>query len=246
MGLGLLVELVVHVGLAVGQQLGCGSGGVHALGLDDLVDLQVAHGDGLAEDVHLGAVVVDVVLALDVEVGVLEHVAERVADGGPAAVAHVQGAGGVGRDELDLGAQAVAHVDLAPVVAGLDDRAEDLVVRGGIEVEVDEAGASDLDLGNGGVLGHVGHDGSGDLGGGHVGEACGAHCHRGGPVTVSRISRSLDATVLDLELRQITRRLCGGNSLLDKLLDRLGHLFGSFFSIRKTQVEYATLLSVAK
>ena len=234
-GLGLLVELVLDIGLTVGQQLGGSGGSVDAVGLHDLVDLQVAHSHRLTEDVHLRTVVVNVVLALHVEVGVLEHVAQRVADGGPATVAHVQRTGGVGRDELDLGAQAVAHVDLAPVVARLDDGTEDLVVGSGVEVEVDEAGASDLDLGHRAALGHVRHDGRGDLGGSHVGEACGSHCHRRGPVAVTRISRSLDATVGDLELGQISCGLCSGECLLDKLLDRFGHAQNSLISwVRRT------------
>ena len=122
--------------------------------------------------------VIDVVLALHVEVGVLKHVAERVANGSPTTMAHMQGAGGVGRDELDLRAQTIAHVDLAPVVASLDNLAEDLVVGRGVEIEVDEAGASDLDLCNRAVLGQVRNDGCGDLCGSHVRKTSRTHCYR--------------------------------------------------------------------
>ena len=169
--------------------------------------------------------VVDVVLAVDVIAGVLEDVAHGVAERGPTTVADVQRAGGVGRDELVVDLEAVALVDAGEVHALLADGADDLVVGGGVQVEVDEAGASDLDLGDGGAGGHVGDDGLGDLGGSGTGEARGSQGDGGSPLTVVGVGRSLDAAILDLELSQVTGLLGGGDCLPNKLLDRLGHVY---------------------
>ena len=64
----------------------------------------------MPEDVHLAAMVVDVVLALHIVASVLEDVAERVAERRPAAMADVEGADGVRGDELDLVLLAIAEV----------------------------------------------------------------------------------------------------------------------------------------
>ena len=118
--------------------------------------------------------VVDVVLALHAVAGVLHHAAEGVAKRSPAAVANVERAHGIGRDELDLDLLARADVRAAKVVALLAHGAEDLVVGRGREVEVHEAGACDLDLGDARVGRHVVHDCLGDGAGRHVCETSGA------------------------------------------------------------------------
>lgn len=68
------VILVLDIGLAVGKQasLRRSERGTVA---HEPGKLQVAHHDGTAEDIHLAAVIVDVVLALHPVVGMLEHVA---------------------------------------------------------------------------------------------------------------------------------------------------------------------------
>ena len=104
--------------------------------------------------------VVDVELALDVIAGVAHDAAEGVAESGPTAVADVHRTDGVGGNELDLGLQALADVGLGKVHALLASDVQNGVVGGGVQVEVDEAGAGDLDLGDLGALGHVGHDAS--------------------------------------------------------------------------------------
>ena len=128
--------------------------------------------------------VIDVVLARDLVVRVFEDVAHGVAQGGPATMADMQGTGGIGRDELVVDLEAVADVALAPVGAGLADGAEDLVVCGGAQVEVDEAGTGNLDPGDGGVGGHVVDDRLCDLGRGHPRETGGTHGDGRGPVAV--------------------------------------------------------------
>jgi hypothetical protein len=139
-GLGTLVVLVLDVGLAVSEQLVVRGVQVAAVLAHDLLELQVAPLDGASEHVHLRAVVVDVVLAVHVVAREVEHVAHGVAERRPAAVAHVQGTGRVRRDELVVQLQAVAKVAPAPVGTLLAHLLQHLVVRGGVQVEVDEAG----------------------------------------------------------------------------------------------------------
>lgn len=73
----------------------------------------IARADGVAEGVHLRAVVVDVELTLDVVTGVVHNAAKGVAQRGPAAMADVHGADGVGGNELDLGLRPPPTLDLA-------------------------------------------------------------------------------------------------------------------------------------
>ena len=99
-----------------------------------------------AERADLPAGVVDVVLAGDLVAAALQQPAERVAVGGEPAVADVDRAGGVGRDELDLHPLAGAErrggrSRRCPPSTTSDSTSCSQV---GAEVEVDEAGAGDL------------------------------------------------------------------------------------------------------
>ena len=106
--------------------------------------LEVTQIDADREDVDLPAGIVDVVLAIDRVPGGLEQVAERRAIRRAAAVAHVHGAGGIGRNEFDHHLAAGADV-AAPVSRALFghvlQRGEPRVLR---QTEIDEAGAGDL------------------------------------------------------------------------------------------------------
>ena len=78
--------------------------------------LLVAEVDRAGQGLHLGAVVVDVVLAGHVVAGPAEQALHPVAGDGVAAVADVHGAGGVGRDVLDD--DLLPLPDRGPAVAG--------------------------------------------------------------------------------------------------------------------------------
>ena len=112
-----LTGLVFHVGQA-------GVFGQHLAGdVDDVaaavVVLRPFHGTagqflhaqphGKAQDAHLATGVVDVVFGLHVEAGLAQQAGQAVAHGGAAAVAHVQGAGGVGGNVFHQGLAALAH-----------------------------------------------------------------------------------------------------------------------------------------
>ena len=106
--------------------------------------LEISQIDADREDVDLPARIVDVVLAIERVPGGLEQVAQRRAVGRAAAVAHVHGARGIRRDELDHHLAAGAHV-AAPVSRAQCrhalERREPRVLR---QAEIDEAGAGDL------------------------------------------------------------------------------------------------------
>ena len=99
-----------------------------------------------ANVLHLGAAVVEVVLAVHVVARCARARAKRVAVGRPPAVAGVERAGGVGGDELD-----VDRRDPRRGRGGrsrrprLDDVAEHVVQPGRPQAEVHEAGPGDLD-----------------------------------------------------------------------------------------------------
>ena len=222
-GLGMLVLLVVDEGLPVGDERLVGGVRVEAAAGHDVGELKVALGHRVAEDVHLVAVVVHVVLALDRVAGVLEHARERVAERRPAAVADVERAHGVGRHELHLHLGAVAEVRAAKVRTLLARGAEDLVAGRGREVEVHETGAGHLGALDGVGGGQVGHDGLGDLARRHVRGLGRAQRHRAGPVPVGGVRRALEAEVGHLEGGQVSGPLRGSDGGADKRIDRVDH-----------------------
>src|SRR5690606_4873952 len=97
-------------------------------------------------DLHAGVVVVE--LALHVPAVGREHARDAVADDRGAAVAHVQRAGGVGRDVLHAGHAATA-ADVAAVGGALRMHLAQLARPGVLrEAEIEEARAGDLDRGD--------------------------------------------------------------------------------------------------
>ena len=223
MGLGMLVVLVGDKGIAVGNQQLVSLIDIHALLGDDVGKLHIARADGVAEGVHLRAVVVDVELTLDVVTGVVHNAAEGVAQRGPAAVADVHGADGVGGDELDLGLQATTDVGLSEVHALLASLAKNGILDGNGEVEVDETGAGDLDLLDRGVLGHMGNDGLGNLARGAVGQLGGLQGHGGGPLAMRSVSRSLDGAIVKFKCGKVAGLLGRSKRSAYQLFNLLGH-----------------------
>ena len=223
MGLGMFVVLIGNEGIAVGDQNLVSLIDIHALLGDDVGKLHIARADGVAEGVHLRAVVVDVELTLDVVTGVVHNTAEGVAQRGPAAMADMHGADGVGGDELDLGLQAAADVGLSEVHALLAGLAKDGVLDGNGEVEVDEARACDLDLLDRGVLGHMGNDSLGDLARGTVSQLGGLQGHGGGPLAMRSVSRSLDGAIVKFKCGKVAGLLGRSKRSAYQLFNLLGH-----------------------
>ena len=108
---------------------------------------------GVGEPVDLGAVVVEVVLAHDMGALGGQQPAERVADGGPAGAADVDGPGRVGGDELQVDVLALERLGVAVVGAGGEDVVDDDALGGGLDAQVDEAGTCDVGGGDAVLLG---------------------------------------------------------------------------------------------
>ena len=153
----------------------------------------------------------------------LEDTAERVAEGRPAAVTDVERAHRVRGDELNLHRGALAELGAAVVGALLAHGAEDGVAGSLGEVEVDEAGAGNLNALHLVGLGQVGHDGLGDGTRRLVGELGAPERHGARPVAVGGICRALEAEVAHLELGQVAGLLGTGDGLTNQILDRLDH-----------------------
>ena len=197
-----------------------GLGAGHAL-LHEGGDLQVAARDRLGEDVHLVAGIVDVELAGDLVAGEFHDAAQGVAQGCPAAVAQVHGAGGVGRDELDVDLGALAHGAAAKAAALLADAAEHALQSCVGEAQVDEAGSGDLDGAQQlAALEVLDEDGC-DVARVHVRLLGASHGNGGSPVTVGAVARTLQGRVWD----GLEGELAGLDGLLESCSHDLFHLF---------------------
>ena len=106
--------------------------------------LAIAEIGRTGELIDLGTAIVDVVLAGDGIAHCFEEVGERVAEDRTAGVPDMHRAGGVGRDVLDIDLRPTAPGSPAIGGIGLDQRLEHAVPIGGLQSEVDEAGAGDL------------------------------------------------------------------------------------------------------
>ena len=161
--------------------------------------LLVTHVHGVTEHVHLVAVVVDVVLLVHIVAAVAHDARHGIAQGRPTAVAHVEGAGGVGGHVLEVHvALALGNGAATEVVALFAHLAHHALQHGVGQADVDEAGARDLHGGDHIVCRNVIHDDLGDLAGVLVSELRGAHGDGARPVAVGLIARSLKSCLRGL------------------------------------------------
>ena len=182
--------------------------------------------DGEAELVELNAAIVDVELARNLGTCGLEHPRQRVADGSPARVAEVQRTGRVRRDELNVEARADEAFDAAVGRSGHDDRARELAERSGIEGDVEESGAGDVDLLDSTDLTKSPCDGLGHDPRCHPCRLRELEGDVGRVVAVLGVSRALDRDLVrDLVGREGERLL--GNRDRDGVPDRGRELLGS-------------------
>ena len=99
---------------------------------------------GPHETVNLGTVVVEVVFTHDVSALSLKDAGERIAHGGPAGTTQVDGAGRVRGDELKVNGLAGELVAAAVGFASLNDGGGELTSSCGVQGDVQEAGARDI------------------------------------------------------------------------------------------------------
>ena len=176
--------------------------------------LQAAHLQAFAQQAHLAAAVVEVVLAGDLPAGGRQQVGDGVAQHRAPGVADGQRAGGVGADELDLRLAAFAGIGVAEGLGrGLDHL--DLLGQPGVgQGEVDEAGRHHVGLAQEIGRGQAVDDLLGDLDRRHLGRPGRLHGDVGRVVAVLRVFGMLDG-----EGRQVKgRQVAGFLGLFDGLL----------------------------
>ena len=195
--------------------------------------LQITGGDGQAELVHLDAVVVDVELLEHIVAGMAHQVGRRGTQSGPAAVAHVHGAGRIGGNVLDVDlAHALGHGAAAVIALLGADLGHDVLQRIVVQVEVDEAGACDLDLVHQRILGNGVDDDLSDFARILLSELRAAHSGRARPIAVAFVSGSLErdfGSVFHLKFAGSDGRVQRSSDKLRQFLARL-HRFLPFRS----------------
>ena len=152
--------------------------------------------EGTGEPVDLRPVVVEVVLARDLSAAGLHEARERVADGGPPGAADVHGPGWVRRDELEVDPLPRERGVRAVRRAGLHDRLREPPCGGGLERDVQEAGAGDVDLGDARDRGQARGEERGQVARGHAGLLAELEGDVRRPVAVLALPRSLDGDLL--------------------------------------------------
>ena len=153
---------------------------------DFALELPQAKIEGFAQGEDLVAHVVDVVFPHHLMAGGGEQVGQGVPQGGAAAVADVQGAGGVGADELHLDFLSGPEVAVAVGRAQLVNLRDHPVPEGVIDEKVDEAGAGDLHLGQHALgRGQTADQNFGHLPGRHLGRLGQDQGQVGGQVAVA-------------------------------------------------------------
>ena len=224
------VAVLVNYGLSDVLHVGAG---VARLGHLDVAaeQLLVAHGHRLAEVVHLRAGVVDVELLEHVVARVAHDARRGVAERGPTAVAHVQRAGRVRRDVLEVDLALALRDGAAAEVALLGARLGGHALQGRRgQADVDEAGAGDVHALHEVVLRQVVDDDLGDLARVLLGELGRAHGHGGRPVAVGLVARTLErrlGSLLELE-RSVLARSRDGR--VDQLFKLFANLHGAHLS----------------
>jgi len=126
-------------------------------------ELEIAQPRRQGEDVHLPPEIVDVELAGDIEARGGEHVGEACAVGRAAAVSHMQWAGRIRRDELDLDFLALAARPGAVACAGFQDAIDDLLLERPFEKKIDEARSRHLGSLDVGRCGQGRHEAGGNF-----------------------------------------------------------------------------------
>ena len=117
---------------------------------------------------------------------------ERIADGCPPGTAEVHRAGRVGRDELEIDLLACHRRTVAEGRACCEHAGNDLALRCGCQPDVQESGARDIGVGDGGVGRESLGEPAGEVAGIGSGLLRDLECHVGRVVAVLGIAGTLD------------------------------------------------------
>ncbi len=235
MAVGMFVFLILYIGLSICQKYVASLLRIERALADKLGYLQIACCYRAAKHIHLTAVIVDVILTIHHIPSVLKNVAHRIAQSTPTAMANMQRTGWVCRDKLVIDVQAMAYIYTRKVVALFTHLTENISHCCNRQVEVNKTRAGNLYMVNCFMGWHMSNNGSGYFCRSHFCETCGAQSHGGSPLAMIGIGWTLNTTILHFKRRQLANFLSSCDSLLNKLLDGLGHLF-SFSSPHSNQI----------
>ena len=210
----------------------------------DAVRFQPAQPNADAENIHLPAGVVDVVLTMHGITDRLEQVTDGCAKSGATTVADMQGAGRVGGNVFEQDAWPVPG-RLPTILFTVVEDVPDLVMPGNCtQVEIDESGAGNLDLVDGVALSEPGDYSLGQRARITVRRLGQAHRDVAREVTVARVARSLQGAYgrefcgVLLDIRQCGERVV--NRLCDQGLHRAAGILHHHNSIGSTSIDQRT------
>ena len=163
--------------------------------------LAVAQKRRARQGIDLAAGIVDVVLARHVVAGEGQQIRQRIAEGCPATVAHVQGTRRVHRDIFHVHAVAAAKADAPVARPFFQDGGDDALPERRPEGQVDEAGPRHLDLFDVGVGLELCRQQLGDVARLHLRRLRQHHGRIGGEIAVRGIARRGHLDVLEVETR---------------------------------------------
>ena len=157
---------------------------VNAALLHNVNKLQVALRDGVTKDVHLRAMIVDVVLALNLIACEGKNAAERISKRRPTAMTNVQRTNRVCRNVLYLDLLTGAKRRTTKICTLLANGVKNLIARSGRQVEVYKARTCNLDALNLSICSNMSHKSCCNIARSLMCQLCRTHCNRRRPVTI--------------------------------------------------------------
>ena len=157
---------------------------VNVVLLHDVNKLQVALRDGVTKDVHLRAMIVDVVLALNLITCKGKNTAKRISKSSPAAMTNMQRTNRVCRNVLYLDLLASTKGRTPKVCALFANSIKNLIARSGRQIEVYKARTCNFDTLNLRVCSNMSHKSCGNIARSLMCQLCRTHCNRRRPVTI--------------------------------------------------------------
>ena len=157
---------------------------VNAALLHNVNKLQVALRYGVTKDVHLRAMIVDVVFALNVIACKGKNTAKRISKSSPAAMTNVQRTNRICRNVLYLNFLASAKGRTTKIGALLTNGVKNLIARSGRQIEVYKARTCNFDTLNLRVCSNMSHKSCGNIARSLMCQLCRTHCNRRRPVTI--------------------------------------------------------------
>ena len=152
--------------------------------LHDVNKLQVALRDGVTKDIHLRAMIVDVVLALNLITCKGKNAAKRISKSSPAAMANVQRTNRICRNVLYLNFLASAKRRTTKIGALLTNGVKNLIARSGRQIEVYKARTCNFDTLNLRVCSNMSHKSCRNITRSLTCQLCRTHCNRRRPITI--------------------------------------------------------------